>query len=796
MVLPFENNTNAIVNKLAKRNMQSEKRRNLMVIVAVALSAFLICFSGTMGTSMLQIQKNQINDTYEATYVGITEQNIQTLRTIPELARVGKYYIIGSENSSQGFNALFSYGDTDAIYIARNQMKLQTGNLPESENEIVVSSGWISKYSPGTEVGGTIRLDTESFHGEYIVSGIMDALTNETSETYSFLVSKESLTKWDGYDDSMYIAYCHLENDKQLDADTIQSFYQQVAKENNLPEPRFNTVYFRWAGNDTVFGALPLALITAGIVLVGGYIVIQSIFRISINDKIQSYGQLRTIGATQKQIKRFVKKEGHQLGGIGILIGIVLGVICSLIIFFDGFNALYYAGIVFLTVFVCCIMVSFAIRKPIKIAAKISPIEAVRFTSEQKRISHSRKKHVKLNPSSLGLMNFDRDRKKTISIILSLSLGGLLLLIISSVSLLQSPERMARQQLSYGDYKIYIDSEKSQTDILRAGNPLSEELKQEVLAIDGVENIVVTRQSAHAQFSTGENSSSGVCDMITDGNYSNLEDSLIDGTMPTKGHNVVIAVSVAETEHIEVGSTLELSFGETIIPVKVTGTFDPSGTIMADGIGHSALSLDSAILFAPKELFQELLPGIENFDYSWSIVSDPEKDQIVKDGLKSIVSNHTDISLDQMASLVESFEQTNMIYEVLKIVSWMVFLFGVVNLINTTLANQISRKRENSILRSIGLTQKQLYKMIVCEEIGYVLFVMTTILIIGLPITIFACREISKIIYAGEVIAYQFPLFEMGLFIFVLFGLEFILSFWTICRQKKQSLIEQMRTME
>lgn len=412
MVLPFENNTNAIVNKLAKRNMQSEKRRNLMVIVAVALSAFLICFSGTMGTSMLQIQKNQINDTYEATYVGITEQNIQTLRTIPELARVGKYYIIGSENSSQGFNALFSYGDTDAIYIARNQMKLQTGNLPESENEIVVSSGWISKYSPGTEVGGTIRLDTESFHGEYIVSGIMDALTNETSETYSFLVSKESLTKWDGYDDSMYIAYCHLENDKQLDADTIQSFYQQVAKENNLPEPRFNTVYFRWAGNDTVFGALPLALITAGIVLVGGYIVIQSIFRISINDKIQSYGQLRTIGATQKQIKRFVKKEGHQLGGIGILIGIVLGVICSLIIFFDGFNALYYAGIVFLTVFVCCIMVSFAIRKPIKIAAKISPIEAVRFTSEQKRISHSRKKHVKLNPSSLGLMNFDRDRKK------------------------------------------------------------------------------------------------------------------------------------------------------------------------------------------------------------------------------------------------------------------------------------------------------------------------------------------------------------------------------------------------
>lgn len=48
MTWPFENDTTAIINKLAKRNMQSEKRRNLMVIIAVALSAFLICLAGTI----------------------------------------------------------------------------------------------------------------------------------------------------------------------------------------------------------------------------------------------------------------------------------------------------------------------------------------------------------------------------------------------------------------------------------------------------------------------------------------------------------------------------------------------------------------------------------------------------------------------------------------------------------------------------------------------------------------------------------------------------------------------------
>ena len=74
----------------------------------------------------------------------------------------------------------------------------------------------------------------------------------------------------------------------------------------------------------------------AALVLAGGYVVIQSIFRISVNDKIQSYRQLRTIGATPRQIRRIVKKESGRLGGIGILIGILLG--GGLLLFPKGFH--------------------------------------------------------------------------------------------------------------------------------------------------------------------------------------------------------------------------------------------------------------------------------------------------------------------------------------------------------------------------------------------------------------------------------------------------------------------------
>ena len=54
MTWPFENNTNGIVKNLAKRNLKSEKRRNVMVIISVVLAAFLISLSGLAGVSMMQ----------------------------------------------------------------------------------------------------------------------------------------------------------------------------------------------------------------------------------------------------------------------------------------------------------------------------------------------------------------------------------------------------------------------------------------------------------------------------------------------------------------------------------------------------------------------------------------------------------------------------------------------------------------------------------------------------------------------------------------------------------------------
>ena len=792
MTWPFENDTSAITKKLAKKSLQSEKRRNLMVVIAVALAAFLICFTGIVSTSLTQMQRNQVVDTYEAVWLGVEENDIETLKGLPEFERVGGYYMLGEELSEQGYHASYVYCDAQMMEITKAQMELLEGRVPEKANEVVVSEYFLSTYGNNAKIGDTVTLDTESFHGDYVVTGIMDSVNEKEANTCAIILSKAALTEWKGFDPAGYRAYVHFKNSDQLGEELITSYCREIAEEYQLPNPSMNNKYFAYASKS--FDFLPIVGVIV-IVLIGGYIVIQSIFRISINDKIRSYGQLRTIGATPKQIKRIVKREGRKLGSIGILIGTVLGVCCGFLLFSKGFNAVSYAVMVSLTLISGWIMVSISIRKPVKIAAGISPIEAVRFTPVQKDI-RSRKKNIKLNPVSMGIANFKRDRKKTISIVASLSIGGILLMVVSSIVLVRSPEQIARLYFPDSDYKIYLQD--LSEEMLVKGNPLNEELKQEVLSVDGVTDIIVARQSLHTSIKTDANQNSGICDTLTDQNYAMVEAALTEGTMPTDSHSIVIHDQiVAYFEDMGVGSTVEFSSidGKQSIPVTISGVFSTSK--MPVIFGHGRAHTDGSVFFAPKDLFYELYPEITTFDYSWSIVSNPKKAETVKAELKNIVAEHSNLALDEIDTAIAAEKsQNSAAFGSMQVLSWLVFLFGVINLINTTLSNQMSRKQENSVLRSIGLTQKQLCKMNICEGLCYAFFATLAILIVGFPISIVASREISIATFGGNVVPYKFPVLEMGLFILVLFGMELILSVWTIRRQKKQSLIEQMRAME
>lgn len=160
--------------------------------------------------------------------------------------------------------------------------------------------------------------------------------------------------------------------------------------------------------------------------------------------------------------------------------------------------------------------------------------------------------------------------------------------------------------------------------VMAAGNPLNEELKQEILSIDGVTDIIPSRQSLHATYKTEIHQAGGMCDMLTDQNYAAVEAALTEGTMPTDSRSIVIDYNVLkQNEDMGVGSTVEISLGEEqpSVSVTISGLYAPAKVYS----GHGRMPLDGATLFAPEALFHELHPEITSFDYSWSIVNDPKK---------------------------------------------------------------------------------------------------------------------------------------------------------------------------
>lgn len=154
------------------------------------------------------------------------------------------------------------------------------------------------------------------------------------------------------------------------------------------------------------------------------------------------------------------------------------------------------------------------------------------------------------------------------------------------------------------------------------GNPLNEALRQEVLAVDGVTDVIESRQAIHVRFENEESSSGGMCDLLSDRNRDQMQAALVSGTLPQDSHSIALDMDYAEDMiGVDVGSIIELSIGEQVIPVTVSGLFTDNKLKN----GHGTLALDNTCMVATKELFQEALPMIDCFDYSWSIVSDPQR---------------------------------------------------------------------------------------------------------------------------------------------------------------------------
>ena len=796
MTWPFENDTSAITKKLAKKSLKSEKRRNLMIIIAISLAAFLMSMCGTLFFAFQESQNNMA--TFQASYDNLTEDKIEKLRHQPEIEMVASLYNLGEIKMPEGYSLYLAYMDDAACYIARNQFTLKDGTMPSKENEIAVDREMVNKYFSNTAIGDKISFQINGKSQDFVISGITESST-ESQGNYSCYISKSFVENSSNYNPAKYQSYvCFADADstsKEILKERIASIGKEIGADYSLSFLFFRENMGLSFENILTFVSLSVLVLFAGIT------VIQSIFRISINEKIRNFGQLRTLGTTALQIKKMINYESRYLSWLGIPPGIVLGAIVGTVLgsneFSSGFSPINIPFVMIGVSIICTLMVKLSVRKPLKIAATTSPIEAVRYIAYRNAPMQSRKHNKKISPYSLALLNLGRDKKKTASTLLSLIFGGLLLFISASAAVSNTPEQFVREKffVNGGSFRIYLSEESVGKN--EANNSLNESLREELLNTKGIQKIIPLRDSVGmCHYSINGNVTEGMCDIISDqsteGNFSFVEQHLIDGQMPKNQFEVLLTDGYMELG-VTKGTPIKITNSGEEIECIVSGFFDKSFV----GTENGTDAIDPANLIITQELAQQLFPNTENFAYSWEIITDKTYNDEIESAIQQkITSKEKGLSICSYNDVVEYMESSmNLLFGSLQMLSLLILLFGIINLINMTLSNHQARKQEISTLRSVGLSLKQLYRSLITEGLLYVLVSFGIVLLVGIPIAIPVSKAVG-ILFGMPNLSYQFPTMQIGGYLLMLILLQLILSVWEIRDLKKRSLTEQMRAME
>ena len=790
MTWPFENDTSAVIKKLAKRNLKTDKSRNILIIITIALAACLV-----MATTLyfFASQRASLNDAagrYQAV-IDEVDNDMVTKLADDDRVQVGVSNLLG----------LVSYGDYKLTVRSMDEtlMKLAKypdleGTLPESINEIAVTKAFLNRAGLSKSVGDTVSLDLGDGEKEYILCGILPV----EDSNYSVYVSQPYIENKAGA--PAYSAYVRLNGSDGWSKSAIQAELSALCGELGIrPEKmQFSTYYFSLIEQRGSQYVAIIAFISLIVALVCT-LVIYSLFYVSITRKTNEYGKLRTIGITGRQMKRIVFREGFSLSVIGIPIGILAGAAAGYILVPRGFHTLMVFAIAAITALFMYLCVMAAVMKPVRTAARVTPIEAVRYAADHNDVAFKQTKslHRSLSAKNLAFLNFARNKKKTALTVLSLGVCGVLLMSSSAYFNSIDPLAMARRSFPYGEIRLELgdygpqahDSE--QYLELQKSNLLTEDFMESIRGIDGVEEVKTYQGTVlDLHMPTGDREPV-VSEGFTPDSGKMLEQYLVEGTADLQellNNNGILIENGPHWEEtfgwdVSVGDELQIEAGGQTRKVKVMGIVDadiPYG-------GYDTL-------FIPLEMLSEIVPA-ENLNYQFIVDTDDNKWEAVKDEIQKIIPRASRLYVSTLDEWVGAYRDKLLNYRIPVYVFVMfIGVFGIINLLNTLITNILTRKRELGVLQAVGLSSRQLSKMLLTEGLFYTFWVLLISVSFGTLMGHLLCTVFSAMSLFGKV-SYHFPTFEMFSFFLLMLAVQMLFSYLSIRQIKKRSLVDQIREL-
>ena len=447
------------IRRLAWKSLQASRTRNLIAIAAIALTAVLFTSLFTIALSInegfQQSNFRQVGGFSHGGFKYLTEQQFEELRDAPLIGQWGVRRFLGMPTEVPFNKSHVEVGYADANYAHWSFCDPVEGRLPEEGTDEAATDTRVlellgvepeigAKFTLTFDVDGRETTQTFTLSGwwEYdeavvanqvlVPESRVDAVLDEVGVTPP---GSDGMTGSWNLDVMLKSGARHIERD--IEQILANHGYQSETAGDNYISTGVNWGYTGAQLSD-IADPMTVIAIAAVILLIifTGYLIIYNVFQISVAGDIRFYGLLKTIGTTPRQLRRIIRLQALALSAAGIPIGLVIGWLIGgqltpvIVARLDGIVPMtsvspwiFLAAALFalLTVLLSC-------RKPGRMAAKVSPVEAVRYTEGGGGKTHARgRKARRVSPFSMAWANLGRSKRKTVVTVLSLSLAVVLL---------------------------------------------------------------------------------------------------------------------------------------------------------------------------------------------------------------------------------------------------------------------------------------------------------------------------------------------------------------------------------
>ena len=714
------------------------RKQTRMTRQCIVISVFLIATIFGMADMFLKSQKNvviQSDGAWHVLFRSLNEEQVALISARPEV-KAGSCYaetnyrldmdyaINGTQTGLFGFDEPFFELLPAAIHI-------KDGAFPQNDNEALVSEGVRDRL--GFDIGDTIEVTTPDEPILLKISGfIEDSSSMQQSGAFGVFLNthayrlyfQDETLEEDFFYFVEFVPNCRIQ-------DTVKDICERLNIPTDAVIENTKLLGLLLQSSDSYILTLYLvAVILAVLVAFAGMLMILGSLNSNVAQRTEFFGMMRCLGATGKQVRRFVRLEALSWCKTAIPLGLIISmavvwILCGMLkvispTYFGGMPIL---GISWIGLAAGCVIglltVLTATQTPAKKASKVSPLTAVSGNADTvfaaKRAANTRLFHIE---TALGIHHAAGSKKNLFLLTASFAFGIILFLSFSTgIDFMYhaiTPLRSYTPDVSV----VSPDNSCSIPDSLLAQlqeNPFVKRIFGRSYAYDLPARIHGEERSVNL-ISYETYQFGWAVDDVLQGSMENVQN----------GEGVFLVANPEFTAQTGDEIVMETKLGHQTVTIAGILSYAPFNS-----------GGETGTLICSEDLFRQLTgeSGYTILD----IQLNDRSDSVVEE-IRNIAGDSYNLS-DRRASNSEIrgayYSFALFVYGFLAIVA----LIAVFNIINSIGMSVSARMRQYGAMRAIGTGIRQLKSMVIAETISYLICGLITGLGLGLPLHYFLYRE-------------------------------------------------------